>query len=110
MTQELREFQVGKVYFSMYFHDQPLRLPDIETLVYLGRHAVYSDLDVHAFQTAYSYSRDGFWNGLSSADQNRLSDAVRFFRLDSTDPICDYERLLVELQDWRRRTSERAAA
>ena len=110
MTQELREFEVGKVYFSMYFHDHQLRLPDIETMVYLGRHSVANDLDMHAFQTAYSYSRDGFWNGLSSTDQNQLTEAVRFFPLDATDPICDFDRLVEDLRDWRRRTSERAAA
>ena len=109
MVTETHAFEIGRLYFTVFFHDEQLRLPEIETLVYLGQRPS-RDGDCHWFQTAKSFSDDGFWNLLSPVELERLpADAVRLFPLDAIDPICDFKNLVAELEEWRERGNERVA-
>lgn len=101
---------VGNTYFSLMYIDDALCIPEIKTLVYLGRADVASNGEssraVHLFQYAASFLGDGSWNEMSAEQRKQLEAVpVVFFELDHIEPICDADRLVEQLQEWRARSS-----
>jgi hypothetical protein len=109
-----RKFVEGSVYFTLFFHDQSLRLPEIETLVYVGENLSAGDGAAVAqqyFQSAASYQRNGLWTRLSREQQDALDDdPLRVFGDDSLDPICDIVGLIDQLNELASKLHGRPAA
>jgi hypothetical protein len=77
---------LGRVYFTFGFVDDDMRLPTIETYVYLGAGLLPGlDASSHVFQTVQSFHSDGNWT--------KLSEPAR----EAFDPecllVCDAENL-----------------
>lgn len=97
----------GETYFSVFYVDEELRIPSIETYVYLGSDVADEATEprvVHLFQYAHSYFSDGNWNDLSAETKDRFDEAPLIsFEGQHLEPIFDADGLLVELQQWRGR-------
>ena len=104
-----RTFVIGGLYFSLFYHDEHLRLPEIETLIYLGENVGSSDGEpIHSFQTAASFQRNGLWTHLSLEQRDAI--ALRLFGNDALDPICDLDGLIVQLNELSSKLGRRPAA
>ena len=100
---------IGSTYFSLMYIDDALSVPEIQTLVYLGRSDVASSGEssraVHLFQYAASYFGDGNWIEMPAEQKKRFEAApVVYFELEHIEPVCDPARLIEQLQEWRVRS------
>jgi hypothetical protein len=110
MSMDRQPLVIGNTYFSLMYIDDALSVPEIETLVYLGRSNVASSggssRAVHLFQYAASYLGDGNWNEMPAEKKEQLqAPPVVFFELEHIEPICDPARLIEQLQEWRARSN-----
>lgn len=107
MTKRAEAFAVGSTYFSVFYMDEQLTIPVVETLVYLGtdvtdgpggpRHA-------HLFQFAGSYHSDGNWNEMTDAERQDFAEPpVLAFDEADREHVVDAEGLIRELREWQAR-------
>ena len=95
---------VGQTYFSVFYSDQKLTIPEIESLVYLGPDQTDTGAPLHLFQRAWSFHNEGNWNEMSPEDQREYDEPpLLSFAAGEMEPICDADGLLKELEAWRAR-------
>ncbi|HZZ91028.1 MAG TPA: hypothetical protein VFE23_00605 [Usitatibacter sp.] len=92
---DAQALEIGTTYFTIFYADQKLRFPVVETYIYLGR-----DGPDHVFQTARSFHQRGNWNKMTAADRAEF-EVSPLFVLDSEslDPIVDISGLVTEMND-----------
>ena len=99
---------IGDTYFAVFYADQKLCIPEIQTLIYLGRDPPSDSPQfphvLHLFQRAWSFVAHGNWLHLTSEQRAAAGDdpIVNFVR-GELDPICDAQGLLRELEAWQDR-------
>jgi hypothetical protein len=100
-------FKVGSTYFAIYYMDEKLKLPIVETLVYLGPDTVDEDAGPepgHLFQHADSFYADGNWNDLTEAERYEFEEPpVIAFSDKHRDNVVDANGLIAELKEWQAR-------
>lgn len=106
MSRELL-LEIGKTYFSVFYADEELRHPLVETLVYLGPEALERDtasVPGHLFQYAESFHRDGNWKEMTDAKRQEFEEApVVTFETAHIDPVVDVDGLIEALTKWQAR-------
>ena len=100
--------EVGKTYFTVFYADQSLLAPVIETFVYLGAESRtdegYSSTE-HVFQQARSFHQVGNWNSLASAERAQFEVVpLLMFAPGDLEPVTDLEGLIAELGDLLKRS------
>ena len=99
--------QIGETYFSVFFADEALCRPLVETLVYLGPENLDGDASSvpgHLFQHAESFWRDGNWKDMTDAEREVFDEApVVTFEAEHIDPIVDADGLIEALAKWKAR-------
>jgi hypothetical protein len=104
MNVDEQSLEIGKIYFSLLYLDENLAIPEIQTLVYLGRvqtDSIDSPKTIHLFQFADSYFSDGNWNELSVETKKEFNETpLMFFELGNIDLLFDRDTLFQELQSW----------
>jgi hypothetical protein len=94
------------MYFSLFYLDEQLTIPTIETLVYLGPSEGESSETRHIFQSAESHASDGNWNQLTPEQRAEYDESpIQFFEGDDLAPITDKRGLVEQLEKWLERTS-----
>jgi hypothetical protein len=94
------------MYFSLFYLDEQLTIPTIETLVYLGPAERESSAPRHVFQSAESYAADGSWNQLTPEQRAEYGESpIQFFEGDDLEPIADKRGLVEQLKKWLERTA-----
>jgi hypothetical protein len=100
------ELKQGGTYFCLFYLDEQLTIPTIETLVYLGPDAGGSSEPRHMFQSAESHFADGDWNHLTAEQRAEYDEPpLQFFEGDDLDPITDKRGLVEQLGTWLERTT-----
>jgi hypothetical protein len=98
--------EIGKTYFALWFADEKLRFPDIETLIYLGLDKG-CDPPVHVFQPAWSFSKHGNWLKLSQSQKAEIDEPpIVNFEFGEVEPVCDVDGLIEQLNEWRQRVTK----
>ena len=109
MTGLCKELAPGGPYFTVNYQQTGSTLPNVETLVYLGKAQIEFEKGKpeirFMFQHAWSYQEDGNWSELPKERQRELqADASVFFCPEEMLPlIADIDGLLVLLNDFRER-------
>ena len=100
-------FQPGATYFSVFYMDEALTTPVVETLVYLGPELADGPggpRRMHLFQFAGSFHSDGNWNEMTDEDRAQFAEPpILAFEDSDRDHVVDAEGLIRELQEWRER-------
>jgi hypothetical protein len=100
------ELRQDGAYFSLFYLDEQLTIPKVETLVYLGLAEGGSSAPRHMFQSAESHAADGNWNQLTPEQRAEYDEPpIQFFEGDDLDPITDKRGLVEQLEKWLERTS-----
>jgi hypothetical protein len=98
---------IGETYFSLFFMDEALRLPVVETLVYLGPDLIEVEggsAPGHLFQYASSYHSDGNWNDMTDEEREQFEEPpVIAYEEAHLDPVVDADGLVEELRNWQGR-------
>ena len=101
-------FEAGATYFSVFYMDEQLTVPVVETFVYLGQELAtgpHGPQRSHLFQFAGSYHSDGNWNDMSDEERGHFEEPpVLAFDDADRDHIVDAEGLILELREWQKRT------
>ena len=103
------ELAPGGPYFTVYYQEGGVNLPEVETLVYLGSTQIDDEKGqstIHfMFQLARSYQEDGDWTELTEERRHKLAtDAeVMFYDEGGIGSIADIDGLLVLLTGLRER-------
>ena len=99
--------EVGATYFSVFYMDEELTVPVVETFVYLGAELGNSPdgpQRTHLFQFAGSFHSDGNWNDMSAEDRADFAEPpVLAFADADRDHVLDGEGLIEELREWQQR-------
>jgi len=99
--------EIGKTYFSVFYSDERLRFPVVETLVYLGSDVVEGEsgsVPGHLFQYARSFHSDGNWNRMTDEERAEFVEPpVILYEEAHRDPVVDVEGLIRELREWQER-------
>jgi len=102
------DFEVGRTYFALFYMDEQLRQPIVETLIYLGPDTVDEEggpAPGHLFQYASSFYRDGNWNELPEQEQYAFEEPpIISFPHEHRDHVVDVDGLIAELEVWKART------
>ena len=94
----------GGTYFSLMYADEQLKVPEIETLVYLGPTKTDDGEPIHLFQRAWSFHNQGNWDEMSQEDQAEYEETpLLSFPVGNIEPICDGAELLEQLAEWHSR-------
>jgi hypothetical protein len=90
------ELKVGDVYFSVFFHDENLLIPDISTVIYLGENLIDDSggEDIFFFQGAEKYVELGIWQ--PKFDLNKYDVVV--MEEDILESVFDYLGLQQQLE------------
>ena len=103
------ELAPGGPYFTVYYQEGGVNLPEVETLVYLGS-TQFDDEEGQStthfmFRLARSYQEDGDWTALPEERRDELAtDAeVMFYDEGGVGSIADIDGLLVLLAGLRER-------
>ena len=102
---------IGNTYFAVFYADEKLRIPEIQTLIYLGRDPSQDDERfprvLHAFQRAWSFVNHGNWLHLTREVRAAVGeDPVIHFERGQMEPLCDAAGLLQQLEAWRKRIGQ----
>ena len=90
----------GERYFLVWYFDEDMKIPDIETHVYVGKN-VFSEPDVPGqddawyFQDAGSYVKLGIFTGIQDKSKCELLKADR----DTLESMYDLDGLIQELAE-----------
>jgi len=93
---------VGKCYFALFYHDKDLRMPDIHTLIYVGKNICSKDEESTkehwCFLDPVSYLKQG-----PEIDEERCSE-YKLHRFDNQSlfSLHDWEGLIEELLENKR--------
>jgi hypothetical protein len=86
------------------YADEDLSLPEIETLIYLGRTKTDDAAPIHLFQRAWSYHNEGDWDQMSQEQRAEYEEIpLVYFPVGSVEPICDGAELIERLTKWQSR-------
>jgi hypothetical protein len=103
-----RALEVGNTYFTVFYPDEKLQSPVVETFVYLGadiRDNGESRTTEHIFQNARSYHQHGNWNQMTQDERAEYEIApLLVLDAESLDPVVDIAGLIGEItQSLKRR-------
>ena len=70
---------IGNTYFSLMYADRHLLIPEIQTLVYLGRSQTDAGIPIHLFQHGWSYHNDGNWEKMYPERKQQFDEVPLFF-------------------------------
>jgi hypothetical protein len=89
----------GRAYFLLGYFDEALRLPNIQSVVYVGKDLFQEDVaskrPSYYFQTAESYVA----SGLFDAAKSNATETLTILSSDSLMMVYDWEALIEELRD-----------
>ena len=112
MTQP-EPLEVGATYFSVFYMDEALTIPVVETLVYLGAelgNGPGGPQRTHLFQFAGSFHSDGNWNEMTDEERADFAEPpVLAFEDADRDHVVDAEGLIEELRELQQRGKARRA-
>ena len=102
-----KNLEVGETYFSVFYMDEKLTIPIVETFVYLGAELADGPggrRQSHLFQYAGSFHSDGNWNEMTDEERAEFSEPP-LLAFDDADceHIVDADALIAELQAWQAR-------
>lgn len=95
-------YEIGKTYYSFGFHDRELKLPKIESWIYLGSEInIYGDQEGRreyvCFQDAESYAEYGLYTGHGDHYPEDMKVVVISQREDDDESMIDIMSLVDEL-------------
>ena len=100
--------EVGGTYFAVFYMDEKLTTPVVETFVYLGAEITQGPdgpLQSHLFQYASSFHSDGNWNEMTDDERAEFPEPpLLAFDEADRDHVVDAEGLIGELLEWQART------
>jgi hypothetical protein len=106
---DTRTLEVGETYFSVFYMDEELKIPVVETLVYLGADMADGPdgrQRAHLFQFAGSFHSDGNWNEMSDEERAEFPEPpVMAFGDSDCEYVVDAEGLIAELRKWQARSA-----
>jgi hypothetical protein len=90
------ELVPGAPYFSVFYFEPALNIPEIRTLVYLGLGKYDDGNPAYFFQAAESFWSVGDWSLLEAAQRKEISaESVVTFSSDAVGGLADIDGLLV---------------
>lgn len=96
---ETTELVVSGCYFRLFYHDKDLRIPEIKTLIYIGKN-LHSEGETSAKEFWFFQDPESFLK-YGPADKKPVRSECEVHRLDSEAlfSICDWTGLIEELSE-----------
>jgi hypothetical protein len=92
---DAQALEIGNTYFTVFYADQKLRFPVVETYIYLGPEG-----EDHIFQTARSFHQRGNWNEMTESERAEFEGApILVLDSASLDPVVAISGLIGEMND-----------
>jgi hypothetical protein len=103
---------VGGVYFTIDYFDDALRLPCLQSYVYLGHGLLPGGTaDDHYFQTVESYFSQGNWRDFAPDARGVLNEnAVIIYGSENLGLVSEVDELIEALKTWSRRSLRQAGS